>query len=209
MFGVRHGLETFSQLITTFSNGDDNVCLVTLKDGEIKDEPVYPHRGLLIDTARNYQTVDTIKRHIDAMAASKLNVLHWHITDSQSFPLVSSRMPNMTKYGAYSNEQVYSQEAVEDLMQYALIRGVRVVLELDAPAHIGSGWQWGPEAGLGNLGVCIFQQPWRSYCIQPPCGQLNPTNPNVYSVLQELYKDFIELNPTADFFHMGGDEVKT
>ncbi|CAH0546463.1 unnamed protein product [Brassicogethes aeneus] len=207
VFGVRHGLETLSQLVTKYKISEQKSCLVTLKNGKINDTPAYAHRGLLIDTARNYQSLSTIKRHIDGMASSKMNVLHWHITDSQSFPLVSTRIPNMSNYGAYSEKQTYSPEDVKDLMDYALIRGVRVILELDAPAHVGSGWEWGPEAGLGNLGVCIHQQPWRSYCIQPPCGQLNPMNPNVYKVLELLYQDFVDLNPNADMFHMGGDEV--
>lgn len=63
----------------------------------IRDKPIFKHRGLLLDTARNYLPISAIKRQIDAMAASKLNVFHWHITDSQSFPLQSLRVPQMTR----------------------------------------------------------------------------------------------------------------
>lgn len=71
----------------------------------------------------------------------------------------------------------------------------------------GNGWQWGPESGLGDLAVCVNQQPWRSYCIQPPCGQLNPANHNLYSILRNIYKDLKDVLPDGETLHMGGDEV--
>lgn len=77
------------------------------------------------------------------MAASKLNTFHWHLTDSQSFPFDSSQFPEMAKWGAYSSDEVYSPEDVKDLSNYAKIRGVRVLVEIDSPAHAGAGWQWG------------------------------------------------------------------
>ncbi|VEN48588.1 unnamed protein product [Callosobruchus maculatus] len=206
IFGIRHGLETLFQLIIPYEDGNQK-CIATLSYVYISDKPVYKHRGLLLDTGRNFLSVDTIKRHLDGMAASKLNVLHWHITDSQSFPLEVGRLPNMTKYGAYSEKHIYSESAIKDLLQYANRRGVRILPEIDAPSHAGNGWQWGEEAGLGNLAVCINRQPWRSFCIQPPCGQLNPTNQNLYSVLKDLYSHMRDHFPDTGMFHMGGDEV--
>lgn len=96
VYGVRHGLETLFQLIVPYSV-DRYFCITTPSYVDLLDEPVYRHRGLLIDTARNFLTVDEIKRNIDAMGTCKLNVLHWHMTDSQSFPMEVSRLPNMTK----------------------------------------------------------------------------------------------------------------
>lgn len=93
------------------------------------------------------------------------------------------------------------------MINYAKLRGVRVIIEIDAPSHAGNGWQWGAEAGFGNLAVCVNQQPYRSYCIQPPCGQLNPINPNLYNVLKDLYADIIDMTADNELFHMGGDEV--
>lgn len=60
---------------------------------------------------------------------------------------------------------------------------------------------------MGNLVLCRNHHPWREACMQPPCGQLNPANPNVYNVLGLIYKNLQELMPTSDMFHMGGDEV--
>lgn len=71
----------------------------------------------------------------------------------------------------------------------------------------GNGWDWGPKYGLGELAVCVNQQPWRSYCIQPPCGQLNPVNQLLFGVLRDIYKDLAKMLPSTETIHMGGDEV--
>ena len=70
----------------------------------ITDKPKYPYRGILLDTSRNFYSVASIKRIVDGLSYSKLNVLHWHINDQQSFPFVSERVPNLTSYGAYGPE---------------------------------------------------------------------------------------------------------
>lgn len=102
----------------------------------------------------------------------------------------------------------YSLGEIRYIIDYAKKRGVRVIFELDAPSHAGNGWQWGPEAEMGNLAVCVNKMPWRQYCIQPPCGQLNPANSNVFKVLKKLYKELLDIFPHQEYFHMGGDEVK-
>ncbi|XP_029723474.2 chitooligosaccharidolytic beta-N-acetylglucosaminidase [Aedes albopictus] len=206
VFGARHGLETVSQLTALRTYPDGN-CLLILTSVNLKDYPHYPHRGLLLDTARNFIPIRAIQRQLDGMASTKLNVLHWHITDSQSFPLEMPSLPLMTKYGAYSEKQIYTQQDVRSVFEYAKLRGIRVLLEFDAPAHAGNGWQWAPAAGFGSLAVCVNQQPWRKLCIEPPCGQLNPANPHLYPTLQKLYADFSGLIPPQEILHMGGDEV--
>ena len=176
-------------------------------NANITDAPVYPHRGFLLDTSRNFVSIPAIKRTIDGMASTKLNVLHWHITDSQSFPMELLKVPQITRYGAYSTEHIYTQKEIKEVVKYGYYRGVRVMLELDAPAHAGNGWQWGPTAGLGDLAVCVNQQPWRKYCIEPPCGQLNPANPNLYRVLRDVYAEMLDMSQKSEILHMGGDEV--
>ncbi|GLV44862.1 Hexosaminidase 2 [Carabus blaptoides fortunei] len=212
VFGARHALETTTQLVAKYQEpySDHTVAnsgLLMVGSARIIDKPVYPHRGLLLDTARNYLPIRTIKKQIDGLAASKMNVLHWHATDSQSFPIESKRVPQLSRYGAYSSKQIYTFADIVAIIRYAKYRGVRVIMEIDAPSHAGNGWEWGPSAGLGNLAVCVNKNPWRQYCIQPPCGQLNPANPNVFTILGELYKEIVEVFPKEEYFHMGGDEV--
>lgn len=199
-FGVRHGLETLGQLVVydSVSGG-----LVMPGQVSITDKPVYPYRGILLDTSRNFISIPVIRKVIDGMAANKLNTFHWHITDSHSFPFQSNTFPQLTQYGAYSPEQVYTTRDILDLVEYARLRGVRIVPELDGPAHVGEGWQWAQHQ---NATVCFKAEPWKNYCVEPPCGQLNPTSDFVYNVLQGIYAD-MEKVFDSDYFHMGGDEV--
>lgn len=111
------------------------------------------------------------------------------------------------RYGSYSPEKIYSYNDIKDLLRYALVRGVRIIMEIDYPAHAGYGWQWGKEAGYGDMITCLGKHPWWDYCVQPPCGQLNPLNNNTYVWLGKLYKDLVNLFPKGETFHMGGDEV--
>ncbi|XP_065087933.1 chitooligosaccharidolytic beta-N-acetylglucosaminidase [Ochlerotatus camptorhynchus] len=197
-FGVRHGLETLAQLLVF---DDIRNELQVVSDVEIQDAPVYSHRGLALDTSRNYVSISSIKKTIDALAMVKMNVFHWHITDSQSFPLVIKSQPILHTYGAYSRKQIYTAADVQDIVQYALARGIRVIPELDAPAHVGEGWE------KTNLTTCFNYQPWSKYCVEPPCGQLDPTKDKMYDVLEDIYREMNAMFTHSDVFHMGGDEV--
>ncbi|XP_071451114.1 chitooligosaccharidolytic beta-N-acetylglucosaminidase-like [Hetaerina americana] len=214
-FGARHGLETLSQLVAWDDNGGR---LVVAADASVLgDRPVYPHRGLLVDPARNFLPMTDLYRQVDAMASCKMNVLHLHLTDTQGFPYTSRRVPVLTDNGALQG-MAYSPADIASLVHYAKVRGVRVLPEFDAPAHAGAGWDAASERlGKGQLAVCVNQQPWRKLCIEPPCGQLNPVNPDLYPLLGGIYADMAEdfgaverlrgSNLTAPLLHMGGDEV--
>ncbi|KAL5287096.1 hypothetical protein ACFFRR_008192 [Megaselia abdita] len=203
-FGARHGLSTLQQLIW-YDEEDD--LLRILSRFVINDAPKFKYRGLMLDTSRNYFSVDSIKRTLAGMSYAKLNRFHWHLTDSQSFPFVSKYYPELAAYGAYSDRETYTHEDVQEVVEYAKIRGIQVIPEIDAPAHAGNGWEWGPKKGLGDLSLCINQQPWKFYCGEPPCGQLNPKNNNTYLILQKLYEELLNLTGPTDYFHLGGDEV--
>lgn len=161
----------------------------------------------MLDTSRHYFSVETIKRILTGMSHVKLNHFHWHITDSQSFPFVSKQYPELAIYGAYSPKEVYTHEDVKNIVDFATIRGIKIHTELDVPAHSGNGWQWGSLKGLGDLSLCVNQQPWMSYCGEPSCGQMNPKNNNTYNILESLYEELLNLTKTTDYFHLGGDEV--
>ncbi|XP_003707555.1 beta-hexosaminidase 1 [Megachile rotundata] len=198
-FGARHALETLSQMIV-FDEYRDQIQIP--KEISITDGPTYPYRGLLLDTSRNFIAKSKILETIDGMAMSKLNTLHWHIVDSQSFPYVSRTWPKFSTYGCYSADKIYEEKDIREIVEYGIVRGVRVLPEFDAPAHVGEGWQW---AGNDTI-VCFKAEPWKSYCVEPPCGQLNPTSDKVYELLEGIYRDMLrDFQP--DLFHMGGDEV--
>ncbi|KAJ3190623.1 hypothetical protein HK101_008526 [Irineochytrium annulatum] len=169
----------------------------------IRDAPAYTHRGLLVDTSRHYLSVAALKRTVDGLAMAKMNVLHWHAVDSQSFPFVSERVEGFMKAeGAYSRWQVYTRGDVEAVVRYAEDRGVRVIVEMDVPGHAGA---WG--AGSEGLVVCADKrEDWFNYCAEPPCGQLDISKPatvtTVTSLLTEISSWLID-----PILHLGTDEV--
>lgn len=192
-YGLRHALETLSQLIVydEFKNELVILCPVIISDG-----PKFPHRGISFDTSRNFYPVAAIKRTIEGLAMVKLNTFHWHITDSQSFPFVSMSHPEITRLGYYSPDKVYTPEDIKEVVEFGKSRGVRVIPEFDTPAHVGEGWQ--------NTGLVIcYKDPsmpaqWR--------GHFDPTKDELYDVLEDIYKDFVDAF-TPSIFHIGTDEV--
>lgn len=207
-FGARAGLETLSQLVTY---DEANKVVVMPGAVTIEDKPTYPYRGLMIDTSRNFLPVEDIKRTLRAMSYNKLNTLHWHLSDTSSFSVETPSQPEVIQTGAYSPTAYYSTEDVKMLTDYATSLGIRLVPELDIPAHVHEGWTWGKEAGLGELVVCETGVSngkwWGGYGLEPPTGQLNIANPNVGKVLANLYGDLIDAFGSPDLFHLGGDEV--
>ena len=93
VWGAMHGLETFSQLVAL--DFDTPAYTVPNTPWMIEDAPRFPHRGLMIDTARHFEPLDAIKKIIDSLPYAKLNVLHWHMSDSQSFPLQVMSSPKV------------------------------------------------------------------------------------------------------------------
>lgn len=85
----------------------------------------------MLDTSRNYFSVETIKRTIVGMAHAKLNRFHWHITDSQSFPYMSKAYPQLAKYGAYSSKEIYTGDDIKHITEFARIRGIQVRNKFD------------------------------------------------------------------------------
>ncbi|RUS18181.1 glycoside hydrolase superfamily, partial [Endogone sp. FLAS-F59071] len=199
--GALRALETFSQLV--FRGEDDHLEVQTV---HIEDYPAYPHRGVLLDTSRNFYPVKHILRTIDALAYNKFNVFHWHITDSQSFPLGSKKLPELSLKGAYSKSMIYSPYDIKYIIHYAEQRGVRVIPEIDAPAHSAS---WGKA--FPEITVCTdnFWDPgsWADrFSSEPTPGQLDPTNPKTFEIIQTLFKEVAETF-IDEYQHVGGDEI--
>ena len=93
-----------------------------------------------------------LRKVVDGLSYNKMNVFHWHITDSHSFPLeLPNSIPELAQYGAYSKHKTYSPEQVKELVEYARVRGVKVLPEFDAPAHVGNGWQVGSPTEIFSL----------------------------------------------------------
>ncbi|KAH9908898.1 glycoside hydrolase family 20 protein [Xylariomycetidae sp. FL2044] len=199
--GVLHALESFSQFFFQHSQGQ--FIYTTVAPVEITDKPKFSHRGILFDVSRNYYSMDSIYRTIDAVAWNKMNRLHIHITDSQSWPLEVPSMPELHEKGAYAEGMTYNPDEVEAIQVYAIRRGVQVVFEIDTPGHFGIAALSHPEVITG-----WDSAPWATYCAEPPCGQLRLNDSAVDPFLDKLMDDFMpRVSPYAAYFHTGGDEV--
>ncbi|CAK4082719.1 unnamed protein product [Aphanomyces euteiches] len=203
VYGYRHALATLQQLVDWCDLTRTMRMVATVT---VKDSPAYKHRGILLDSARNFIPIPNMKRLILTMGRHKLNVLHLHMTDSSAFPLEIKSEPRFNQYGLYQSNMVYTQDAIKDLVAFAKIHGVRVIPEIDAPAHAGAGWQWGPDFGLGELTLCWANTPWMPHCLEAPCGQLNTQNDHVYELLDTIWKEIGDMFD-SDVYHLGGDEV--
>ncbi|HEX8350695.1 MAG TPA: family 20 glycosylhydrolase, partial [Hymenobacter sp.] len=125
--GALRGLATVEQLLIKDKKG------YYFPEVDIVDRPRFPWRGLLMDAARHFMPVSTIKRNLDGMAAVKLNVLHWHLSDDQGFRVESKLLPRVQQVA--SSGQYYTQVQVREVIRYAAARGIRVVPEFDMPGH--------------------------------------------------------------------------
>ncbi|KAI9265556.1 glycoside hydrolase superfamily [Helicostylum pulchrum] len=195
--GALRALETFSQLVE--QGPDDSLVIHT---AYIRDKPTYGHRGILLDTSRQFYPVTSILRIIDAQVYNKMNVLHWHATDSQSWPLYFRSHPELSDKGAYSKKETYNPSDVKGIITYAESRGIRVILEIDMPAHTASIGESHPD-----LLICADEF-WAEYATEPPAGQLNPINPEAISLVKDLIVESTATFPDT-LFHAGGDEINT
>ncbi|KAL5196505.1 hypothetical protein ABZP36_000017 [Zizania latifolia] len=209
-WGAMRGLETFSQLAWwgDAAGRREQMLLLVASGVRVEDRPLYPHRGLMLDTGRTYFPVADILRTIDAMAANKMNVFHWHITDSQSFPLELPSEPALAEKGSYGEDMRYTVEDVNLIVDFAMHRGVRVVPEIDMPGHTASWAGAYPEAVAcaGKFWLPDASDWPNRLAAEPGAGQLNPLEPKTYQVVANVVNDVTSLFPDG-FYHAGADEV--
>lgn len=115
VFGAMHAMESLAQVADT-TTSEHTIANAPIS---IDDGPRFGYRGLLVDTARHFLPMDHLKHVVDGLSASKLNVMHWHIVDAQSFAYGSTKFPQLAEKGAYSSQAIFSPAAIADLVQYA------------------------------------------------------------------------------------------
>lgn len=193
LYGAIHGLQSLLQLAAVDGESVHWPALV------IEDKPRFRWRGLLQDVVRHWMPVDVIKRQLDAMAAVKMNVFHWHLTDDQAFRVESKSFPRLHQLG--SDGYYYTQEQIKEVVEYAADRGIRVVPEFDLPGHSRS-WQIAyPQLSSvpGKRYHLIKQDKHFS-------DPIDPTKEENYQLLAGIIWEMSALFPDQ-FFHIGGDEV--
>jgi len=190
--GILRGLETFLQLVGL--NGRSYF----LPAVRIEDAPRFCWRGLHLDVSRHWIPSDGIKRNLDAMAAVKMNVFHWHLSDDQGFRVESRAFPKLHQLGSDGN--YYTQEEVRDIIAYARDRGIRVIPEFDMPGHATAILAAYPELASAP-GPYAIERYWGVFS-----PTMDPTSKKLYAFLDLFIAEMAGIFPD-EYFHIGGDEV--
>ncbi|MGA8501677.1 MAG: family 20 glycosylhydrolase [Candidatus Sulfotelmatobacter sp.] len=189
--GAMRGLETLQQLIQT------DATSYFLPAVSIQDTPRFRWRGLMIDCGRHFMPVEVLKRTLDGMAAVKLNVFHWHLSEDQGFRMESRAFPRLTELG--SDGHFYTQEQAREIVAYARNRGIRVVPEFDMPGHT-SAWFVGYPDLASAPGPFHIE---REFGVFDPV--MDPTRESTYKFLDTFIAEMAGIFPDH-FMHIGGDE---
>ena len=190
--GTLHGLQTFLQLVEVSPDGFAAAAVT------INDQPRFPWRGLMLDSARHFVPLDVIRRNIDGLEAVKMNVFHWHLSENQGFRVESKKFPKLHEMG--SDGLYYTQDDIHDLIEYARDRGIRVIPEFDVPGH-STAWFVGYPELASAPGPYDIERKWGVF---DPA--FDPTSEKTYKFLDQFFGEMAKLFPDH-FFHVGGDEV--
>ena len=208
--GLFYGAVTLWQLLSL-----DDAAALHLPAVHIKDTPRFAWRGLMLDSARHFQSVEEIKQLLDAMALHKLNTFHWHLTDDQGWRIEIKQYPRLTEIGgcripagdAGKNAQgqpkpycgYYTQQQIRDVVAHAAMRLITVVPEIDVPGHAQAAVAAYPALGVTGKQIPVLNE-WG----------VNTTLFNVeestFQFLENVLGEVIDLFP-GRYVHVGGDEA--
>ena len=183
--------------------------------GTIQDRPTLNWRGMHLDCARQFYTIDEIKRLLDYMSFFKLNRFHWHLTDNEAWRVELECYPNLTKVGAYRgyNEAIppfygtgydknggyYSRAEVKELIEYAKLRNIEIMPEIDLPAHSWTLLQIMPE--LRDSSTNIIAEDVGNY----PNNTINPALEETHIFLKKILEELSDIF-SFNIIHVGVDE---
>jgi hexosaminidase len=195
--GVARGLSTLIQLLATAPS--TSASEVSVPATRILDAPRYAWRGLSLDLARTFFTLEEVQRVIELLALYKLNVLHLHLTDDQSWRLPVGRPAENSK-----SDIAYSAEDLRGLAAYAEDRFVIIVPEVDTPGHASAFVRMRPELNAGR-NVVEFEG-------LPPghthhTAWLDPELPATFQVVEEVLTGVAAIF-RGPYIHIGGDEPR-
>jgi hexosaminidase len=214
--GLFYGAVTLWQLCTAAPQAST----VTLPALHIVDAPRFRWRGLMLDSARHFQSPEFVMRYIDWMALHKLNVLGWHLTDDQGWRIEIRKYPRLTELGAWrlpagraAQRDIdpatgrarlyggfYTQEQVRRIVAYAAARNVTIVPEIDMPGHASAAIVAYPRLGVTDQPPPQVPADWGVY---PNLFNVEETT---FAFLEDALTELMELFP-SQYIHVGGDEA--
>ena len=215
--GLFYGAVTLWQIMTARTSTDLTIELPAV---HINDAPRFGWRGLMLDSARHYQSPEFIKKFIDAMALHKLNVLHWHLTDDQAWRLEIKKYPRLTSVGAWRvpagpaaradiDEKTgkprlyggfYTQAQAREIVAYAAARHITVVPEIEMPGHASAAVVAYPQLGVTNNPPKAVPEEWGVF------ATLFNADDATFGFLEDVLGEAMEIFP-SQYIHVGGDEA--
>ena len=210
--GSFYGIQTLRQLLQT----DGGEC--SFRGGHIEDAPRFSWRGFMLDEARNFKGKEVVKRLLDEMAALKMNVFHWHLTNDQGWRIEIKKYPRLTAVGAYRDSTelyhfksnvydglphggFYTQKDLKEMVRYAEDRHITIVPEITLPGHLTAACAAYPWLGTSGKTVKVSPRFGAHY------NALNVALPEVYDFLSDVFDEVIAIFPSP-YIHIGGDEVR-
>ncbi|MEV6043648.1 beta-N-acetylhexosaminidase [Streptomyces xanthochromogenes] len=223
--GVFRGMQTLRQLLGPEAFRRAPVAAGrdwTLPGVTIEDSPRFGWRGLMLDVARHFMPKDGVLRYLDLIAAHKLNVFHFHLTDDQGWRIEIKRYPRLTEVGAWRSRTkwghrasplwdekphggYYTQDDIREIVAYAAERHIRVVPEIDLPGHSQAAIAAYPELGNTDVIDTASLSVWDTWGVNP--NVLAPTD-NTLRFYEGVLEEVLDLFPedVSPFIHIGGDE---
>ena len=224
--GAFYAVQTLRQLLPpgALSPGGP-VRAVEIPEVRIVDRPCMAYRGLMLDVARHFFTVDEVKRTIDLMALHKMNVFHWHLTDDQGWRIEIRRYPELTRVGSVRRRTLigkdpggeydescrydetpyggyYTQEQIREVVDYAARRFITVIPEIEFPGHAVAALASYPWLSCTGERYEV-RQTWdiddRVFC---------PGRESTFEFIEGVLSEVLELFP-SEYIHIGGDECPT
>ncbi|WP_432164776.1 beta-N-acetylhexosaminidase [Streptomyces sp. bgisy031] len=223
--GVFWGAQTFRQLL-----GPDAFRRAPLEPGRrwtvptgaVEDAPRFAWRGLMLDVSRHFMPKEGVLRYLDLLAAHKLNVFHFHLTDDQGWRIEIKRHPRLTEHGAWRARTkfghrasplwddrphggFYTQDDIREIVAYAAERHIRVVPEIDVPGHSQAAISAYPELGNTDVVDTASLTVWDNWGVTP--NVLAPTD-RTLRFYEGVFEELLDLFPAdvSPFIHIGGDE---
>ena len=201
--GLFYGIQTLRKAMP--ARASRTVCFPA---GIIEDAPRFPYRGMMLDVARSFYDVDQVKSFIDLLSLHHLNIFHWHLTDDQGWRIEIKKYPRLTEIGSVRADTTasgiyqgyYTQDQIREVVEYARLRYITVIPEIDMPGHMVAALAAYPGLGCTGGPYRVTSQPGVMRDI------LCAGNPDTYRFIEDVLTEVIELFP-APYIHIGGDEA--
>lgn len=200
--GLFWGVQTLRQLLPLTHGTSAAIPAV-----RIEDAPAFAYRGFMLDVGRHFYPVSFIKKQLDLLSYYKINTFHWHLTEDQGWRLQINRYPKLTEVGAWRTEAdgsryggYYTQSEARDVVEYARLRNITVIPEIEMPGHSTAALASYPELSCTQQPLTV-PTTWGVfkdiYCVG---------NPYTFTFLQHALDEVMALFPSP-YVHIGGDEA--